>query len=203
MSHPDPAHEIVLASKSPARAALLRAAGVPLVQVGAGVDEEAIRDSLRAEGAPPAVQAEVLAEAKAMKVSATRRGVILGADQMLDLDGEGFDKPATPEAARAQLLRLRGRTHVLQTALVACIDGAPVWRHVAAPRLTMRAFSEAFLDRYLVEAGPDALACVGGYQLEGRGVQLFQRIEGDYFSILGLPLLELLTWLRDRGTLPA
>jgi septum formation protein len=196
-------HRLTLASKSAARAAVLRGAGLTFEQASPGVDEETIKAALRAEGATPARQAELLAETKAMKVSVQRPGVVLGADQMLDLDGEGLDKPASMAEAREQLLRLRGKTHVLQTALVACVEGAPVWRHIDKPKLRMRNFSDSFLDAYLDQAGDAVLSTVGAYQLEGRGAQLFDRIEGDYFSILGLPLLPLLGWLRDRGTLTA
>ncbi len=192
---------LILASKSAARASVLRGAGLQFEQVVAGVDEDAIKSGLRAEGAAPMKQAELLAETKAMKVSRGRPDIVLGADQMLDLDGEAFDKPADRAAARAQLNRLKGRTHVLQTALVACIEGAPVWRHVAQPKLTMRDFSDAFLDAYLETEGEALLRTVGGYRLEGRGAQLFTSIEGDFFSILGLPLLPLLAWLRDRNAI--
>lgn len=194
-------NRLVLASKSAARQSVLKAAGIPFEVITAHVDEESIRDSLRTEGASCAVQADLLAETKAMKVSANHRGIVLGADQMLDLDGRGFDKPASRDEARDQLLQLRGKTHILQTALVACIDGAPVWRHLAQPRLRMRNFSEAFLDRYLDQVGDAALQSVGAYQIEGRGALLFDRIDGDHFSILGLPLLPLAQWLRDRGIL--
>ncbi len=197
---PDPQHRLVLASKSAARAAVLKGAGLDFEQITAGVDEELIKASLRSEGAPPSRQADLLAETKAMRVSISHYGVILGADQMLDLDGEGFDKPATRQEAREQLKRLRGKTHILQTALVACVEGAAVWRHLSQPRLRMRDFSDQFLDDYLDAIGPAAFDSVGAYQIEGRGAQLFDRIDGDYFSILGLPLLPLLQWLRDRGT---
>ncbi len=196
-------HHITLASKSAARAAVLRGAGLIFDQASPGVDEDMIKTALRGEGATPGRQAELLAETKAIKVSIQRGGVVLGADQMLDLDGEGLDKPGSMAEAREHLLRLRGKTHVLQTALVACVEGAPVWRHIEKPKLRMRNFSDAFLDAYLEQAGESILSSVGAYQLESRGSQLFDRIEGDYFSILGLPLLPLLGWLRDRGTLQA
>lgn len=196
-----PSPGLILASKSAARAGILRGAGLSFQQVAAGVDEDSIKAGLRAEGASPLKQAELLAETKALKASRARPEIVLGADQMLDLEGEGFDKPPSLDAAREQLLRLRGRTHILQTALVACIEGAPVWRHVAQPRLTMRAFSDAFLDNYIEQEAETLLDTVGGYRLEGRGAQLFERIEGDFFSILGLPLLPLLTWLRDRNAI--
>ena len=196
-------HRLILASKSAGRAAVLKGAGLAFDQIHANVDEASIRDSLRAEGVPTARQADLLAETKAMKVSANHRGVVIGADQILEVDGEAMDKAASMAEARSQLLRLRGKTHILQTAIVACIEGAPVWRHLAQPRLRMRNFSDAFLDAYLAGIGEAALSTVGSYEIEGRGAQLFDRIEGDHFSIIGLPLLPLLGWLRDRGTLPA
>lgn len=192
---------LILASKSAARASILRGCGLEFEQIVAGVDEDAIKAGLRAEGASTLKQAELLAETKAIKVSRSQRGIVLGADQMLDLDGEAFDKPADLQAAREQLSRLRGRTHILQTALVACVEGAPVWRHISQPNLTMRNFSDAFMETYLDTEGEELLATVGGYKLEGRGAQLFERVEGDFFSILGLPLLPLLGWLRDRNAI--
>jgi len=198
---PDLDRRLILASKSRARAAVLRSAGLDFVQIVANVDEETIRDSMRSEGASVTQQVDLLAETKAMKVSQAHRGVALGADQMLDLDGEAFDKPRTLDEARDHLRRLRGRTHVLQTSIVACVEGSAVWRHLAQPRLRMRNFTDAFLDGYLADSGETLLGSVGAYQIEGRGAQLFDRIDGDYFSILGLPLLPLLGWLRDRGTL--
>jgi len=192
---------LVLASKSKARAAVLKGAGLDFIQVGSGVDEDALKDALRAEGATVAKQADLLAETKALKVSLKHPGIVLGCDQMLDLDGEGLDKVSTREDAREVLKRLRGKTHILQGAIVACIDGAPVWRHLAQPRLRMRNFSDGFLENYLDAIGDDAFESVGCYQLEGRGSQLFDRIDGDYFSILGMPLLPLMQWLRDRGSL--
>jgi septum formation protein len=192
----------ILASKSKARAAVLSGAGLTFEQVGSGVDEDALKDALRAEGASVAKQADLLAETKALKVSVSRPGIVLGCDQMLDLDGEGLDKVATRAEAAATLRRLRGKTHVLQGAIVACIEGAPVWRHLAQPKLRMRNFSDAFIEDYLDRIGDAAFESVGCYQLEGLGSQLFDRIDGDYFSILGMPLLPLMGWLRDRGVLP-
>jgi septum formation protein len=191
----------ILASKSKARAAVLSGAGLTFEQVGSGVDEDALKDALRAEGASVAKQADLLAETKALKVSVSRPGIVLGCDQMLDLDGEGLDKVATRDEAAATLRQLRGKTHVLQGAIVACIEGAPVWRHLAQPKLRMRNFSDAFIESYLDSIGEAAFESVGCYQLEGLGSQLFDRIDGDYFSILGMPLLPLMGWLRDRGVL--
>jgi len=196
-------HALILASQSKTRAQLLEGAGVPFTAVSSGLDEDGLKGALRAEGASVSRQAETLAEAKALRISLKMRGVVLGADQMMECAGEAFDKPSSIAEARDQLLRLRGREHVLHTALVACEDGVPVWRTLARPRLVMRRFSDAFLEGYLAEVGESCLASVGAYQLEGRGAQLFEAVEGDYFSILGLPLLPLLSWLRDRGALVA
>lgn len=196
-----PEHRIILASRSASRAAVLKAAGLEFTQVSSGVDEDALKASLRAEGASVAKQADLLAETKALKVSISHAGVVLGCDQMLDLEGEAFDKVSTRDEARDVLKRLRGKTHTLQSAIVACVEGAAVWRHLAQPRLRMRAFSDRFLDSYLDSIGERAFEGVGCYQVEGRGAQLFERIEGDYFAILGMPLLPLLQWLRDRGTI--
>jgi len=194
-------HRLILASKSRARAAVLRAAGIAFDQVSSGVDEDALKATLRAEGASVAKQADLLAETKALKVSLSHAGIVLGCDQMLDLEGQGLDKVSTRTEAADVLRRLRGKTHVLQGAIVACIGGAPVWRHLAQPRLRVRNFSDAFLEDYLDAIGEAAFESVGCYQLEGLGAQLFDRIEGDYFSILGMPLLPLLQWLRERGSL--
>lgn len=195
----NPDNQLILASKSKSRAHVLNAAGLAFTQVGSGVDEEALKEALRAEGASVAKQADLLAETKALKVSLTHAGIVLGCDQMLDLEGEGLDKVSTRNAARDVLRRLRGKTHILQSAIVACMDGAPVWRHLSQPRLRVRNFSDAFLEDYLDAIGEAAFESVGCYQVEGRGALLFDRIEGDYFSILGMPLLPLLQWLRDRG----
>ncbi len=194
-------HRLILASKSKSRASVLRAAGLSFEQIGSGVDEDALKEALRAEGATVAKQADLLAETKAMKVSFSHLGVVLGCDQMLDLDGQGLDKVATRAEAADVLRRLRGKTHVLQSAIVACVEGAPVWRHLSQPKLRVRNFSDDFLETYLDQIGDAAFECVGCYQIEGLGAQLFDRIDGDYFSILGMPLLPLMQWLRDRGSL--
>lgn len=193
---------LVLASASPARAAMLQAAGVAIEIEPARVDEAALKASLRADGAAPRDQADALAELKATRVSSRRPDrLTLGADQLLVLEDEVFDKPADMAEARAQLRRLRGGRHQLLSAAVIALDGAPIWRHVGAARLTVRPFSDRFLDDYLARVGEAALASVGCYQIEGRGAQLFSRLEGDWFTVLGLPLLEVLGFLRARGLL--
>jgi septum formation protein len=194
---------LILASASQARAAMLRAAGVPLEIVPARVDESELKIALRGHGADPTEVAVALAELKALQVSHSRPGrLVLGADQMLDCDGVWFDKPENPAAARAQLLALRGQKHRLTSAAVLARDGARIWHHAAAAQLTMRGFTEAFLDGYLAEAGDAVLGSVGAYQLEGLGAQMFERIDGDFFVILGLPLLPVLDILREQGMLP-
>ena len=195
---------LVLASGSATRALLLQNAGVPVVIDPAAVDEATAKESLRAAGAGAAAAATGLAELKAQKVSARRPGrLVLGADQLLECGGAWFDKPADPAAARRQLQALRGRRHRLYSAAVAVQDGVRLWHHVGEASLTMRSFGDAFLDEYLAGGGPELLASVGAYRLEGRGVQLFATIAGDHFTILGLPLLPLLDFLRDRRMLPA
>lgn len=194
---------VILASKSAARRAVLDGAGVRYEAVVAGVDEDAAKASLQAEGCGPREVADALAELKAIRVSQGREGLVIGADQTLDLDGRLYDKVADMAAARARLLELRGKTHKLHSAVVVAKDGAPIWREVATSKLTMRDFSETFLDDYLAREGEAALGSVGCYRLEGPGAQLFAKIEGDYFGILGLPLLGLLDLLRRHGELAA
>lgn len=194
---------LILASGSVARRQMLIAAGLALEVDVPRIDEEAVKASLRAEGLKPRDQADALAELKALSVSRARAGFVIGGDQMLALGGEVFDKPKSPGEAREHLLRLRGQTHELITAAVVAQEGAIIWRHVDTPKLKMRAFSDAFLDDYLSRAGDHVLRSVGAYQLEGLGAQLFERVEGDYFSVLGLPLLPLLAFLRERGIAPS
>jgi septum formation protein len=191
---------LVLASKSAVRRAVLEKAGIPLAIVPADIDERAIE--ARADAKMPAEVAALLAREKARAVAANLPGrLVLGADQTLGLGVRSFTKPADRPTARAQLLALRGRTHELHSALALVRDGALVFEHQAVARLTMRAFSERFLDAYLAAAGDAVTASVGCYQVEGIGIQLFDRIEGDYFTILGLPLLPLLKFLQDEGLL--
>ena len=193
---------IVLASASAVRANLLRNAGVEVTVEAARVDEAAVKAALLAEGAPPRDVADKLAELKALRVG-TRHGsaLVLGADQVLVHRGEILDKPTSLAQARAHLRRLRGERHELVCAAVVVLQGAPVWRHIGAARLTMRPFSDDFVDRYLGNIGEQALTSVGAYHLEGLGAQLFARVDGDYFTVLGLPLLEILGFLRARGVL--
>ncbi|WP_084396297.1 Maf family protein [Henriciella aquimarina] len=193
--------EVVLASGSESRRTLLAGAGVEAVAVKPNVDEEAAKASYRASGMRVSDQAMQLAELKAIKVSRARDGLVIGGDQMLNLEGEAMDKPANMAEAASHLRRFSGKTHRLETAIVIAEGGEPVWRHLSTPKLTVRPLSEPFIETYLEAAGPGVLKTVGAYQLEGLGAQLFSRIEGDYFSILGLPLLPLLDYLRVRGVL--
>lgn len=193
---------LVLASGSAARRQLLEAAGMVFTVEPPRIDEEAVKASLRAEGLKPRDQAGALAELKALSVSRARPGFVIGADQMLALGDDIFDKPNSAEEARRHLLRLRGQTHHLITAAAIASDGAIIWRRIDTPKLTMRMFTDEFVDRYLERAGVHVLGSVGAYQLEGLGAQLFERVEGDYFSVLGLPLLPLLAFLREHGIAP-
>ena len=182
---------------------MLRAAGVEIEIIPARVDEDELKLSLKQHGANPETAAIALAELKALQVSRSRPGrLVLGADQMLDCDGAWFDKPADRAAAKTQLLALRGKTHRLTSAAVLARDGQRIWHHAAAAKLTMRAFTDAFLEGYLDQAGDAVLGSVGAYQLEGLGAQMFQKIDGDFFTILGLPLLPVLDILREQNTVP-
>jgi septum formation protein len=194
---------ITLASGSVSRRALLAGAGIEAASVKPNVDEDAAKAGMRAEGMSVRDQAMRLAELKAIKVSSRTPGFVIGGDQMLSLENDAFDKPPTLDAARDHLRRLSGKTHTLETAIVVVENGTPVWRHLARPKLTMRPLGEAFINSYIEQAGEALLSTVGAYQLEGLGAQLFTKIEGDYFSILGLPLLPLLDYLRTRGAIPA
>ena len=190
---------LILASRSAARAALLRRARVPFELAATAVDEAAVKASMLAEGAPARDVADALAELKARRVASRRPDrLVLGADQVLVCDGHLLDKPVDKAAARAQLVALRGRAHQLLSAAVVFEEARPVWRHVGRAELAMRAFSDSFLDRYLEEEGDEVLASVGAYRIEDGGAQLFSRVTGDLFTIMGLPLLELLAFLRTR-----
>jgi septum formation protein len=194
---------VTLASKSAARQAILRNAGIDFEAVVAGVDEEAAKAGLLAEGGSPREVADALAEMKAVKVSTKRRGLVIGADQTLDFAGRLIDKVETLDQARALLLELRGQTHKLHSAVVVARDGKPIWRVVQSAKLSVRPFSDAWLDGYLERRGEHILHCVGCYELESEGVQLFDAIDGDYFTILGLPLVGLLDFLRLHEALEA
>lgn len=194
---------LVLASASASRRRLLAAAGLAFEALPANVDEAEVKLALQAEGAAPIQAAETLAELKATRISARRPGaLVVGADQLLACEGRWYDKPVDAAGAIDQLLALAGRTHSLETAACVVENGNRLWHHNAVSRLTMRPFGRDFAERYLAAAGPAALESVGGYQLEGLGVQLFSRVEGDFFEILGLPLLPLLAFLRDRAVVP-
>ncbi len=192
---------VVLASTSASRRALLTHAGVTFEARAPGVDEDAAKASLLAEGATPREVADALAELKAIRVSARTPGLVIGADQTLDLGGALIDKAASLDEARERLQRLRGRSHKLHSAVVVASDGAPIWREVETATLWVRDVSDAFLETYLQANQADLLSSVGCYRLEGPGVQLFEKIEGDYFTILGLPMLGLLDLLRRHGAL--
>lgn len=194
---------VILASKSAARRAVLDGAGVAYEATVAGVDEDSAKASLLAEGHGPREIADALAELKAIRVSRARPGLVIGSDQTLDLDGVLYDKAEDIAAARERLTLLRGKTHKLHSAVVVAKDGTPIWRELVTARLTMRDFSDAFLEEYLATEGAHALGSVGCYRLEGPGAQLFSTIEGDYFAILGLPLMGLMDLLRRHGELTA
>jgi septum formation protein len=192
---------IVLASASAVRAKMLREAGVAFAVVSSGLDEEPIKARMLAAGVGPREVAERLAEAKALAAQAAPDDLVIGADQTLDLDGELVDKATNLDEARARLERLRGRRHTLHAAAALARGGEIVWRGRASPVLAMRAFTDAFLDQYLSDCGEASLGSVGCYHLEGRGAQLFDAVEGDYFAVLGLPLLDVLSALRQAGAL--
>jgi len=195
---------LVLASASSARARLLRDAGVAFTIDPADLDEGRIKAEQHARGATALFCAAELACAKAQAVAMRNRdALVIGADQILALDDAWFDKPLDRVAAREQLVRLGGRTHTLATAVCVCRNSELVWQASSEPRLTMRRFSDRFLDDYIAAEGEAIVGSVGAYRIEGRGVQLFAAVEGDHFAIQGLPLIALLTWLRDAGALPA
>ena len=185
---------LTLASGSQVRAALMRGAGLEFDIAVSGVDEDAIK--ARHGGTPDALALK-LAEAKARAIA--RDGLVVGADQILVCDGVLFDKPKDMDEARENLKKFRGRTHALVSGTVLLDDGKPVWSLAEQVTLTMRQFSDEFLEAYLLDVGDDVLKSVGCYQLEGPGVQLFEAVNGDYFAILGLPLVPLLAALRARG----
>ena len=196
--------EIILASASEARRRLLASAGIAARVVPSGVDESALKSlNLPTPGTGKEIAAR-LAEAKAWAVSAQHGDdLVLGADQILLLGDCLFDKPRSTAEARGQLVKLRGRTHLLVSAVAAAQGGSILWSHCEAAKLSMRNFTDAFLDQYIGAMGDELLSAVGAYQIEGRGIQLFEKIEGDYFTVIGLPLLPLLSYLRSRKWLAA
>lgn len=191
---------IVLASASPTRRAMLGNAGIRFAVRPSPIDERAVEASLSAASKSPRKIAEALAVAKALAVQGdSPDSLILGADQVLEGDGRRWNKPGSLSEARVQLRALSGKTHLLHSAVAAARQGKIVWKAVDTARLTMRTLSDAFIDAYLDEVGETALRSVGAYQVEGPGIQLFEKIEGDHFTILGLPLLDLLAFLRREG----
>jgi septum formation protein len=191
---------IILASASPTRRAMLANAGVRFAVSPALVDERAVEAPLAAAGRSPREIAEALAAAKALAVRADSPAtIVIGADQVLEGEGRRWNKPASISEARHQLKALSGKAHFLHSAVAGARGGKVVWRAVDSARLTMRPLSDAFIDKYLADVGEAALGSVGAYQVEGPGIQLFEKIEGDHFTILGLPLLEVLAFLRREG----
>lgn len=192
--------QLVLASASPFRKALLENAGVTFTIEPAQTDERAVEEAL--VDLTPDEVALILAEAKAQDVSSRNNGaIVIGSDQTLSLDGEMLHKAATMDEARRRLLKLSGRTHELNSGVVLVRDGETLWRHMSVARLSMRDLDPGFVGRHLSNVGDKVLSSVGAYQLEGEGIQLFDRIEGDYFTIIGLPLLPLLAKLRELGAI--
>lgn len=193
---------IILASGSESRAAILRNAGLEFQVMPADIDEAAVKSEAAASGAEPGVVAQTLARLKAQRVGARHpAAVVIGADQMLAVGDYWLDKPGSRDEAADHLRRLSGQGHRLHTA-VCCVRGHQViWQHLAVPTLTMRALSDRFIADYVAAEGDACLSSVGAYRLEGRGIQLFERIDGDFFTILGLPILPLLGFLRQHGAL--
>ncbi len=196
------AEPIILASGSEIRATLLRNAAIEFTTRVARVDEEAMKSALQAESASPRDIADALAEMKAMRVAAKHpEALVIGCDQVLARDKDILSKPQNQQEAFDQLTTLRGRPHQLLSAAVIFGEGKPLWRHVGVVRLHMRDASDTYLTDYVARNWDEIRHCVGAYQLEGEGARLFHRIEGDYFNVLGLPLLEILSYLTLRGTL--
>lgn len=200
---PGSVSRLVLASASASRALMLRDAGVPFDIHPASVDEDAVKQSMQAEGVSIRDIADALAEMKALRVSTEREGLVLGADQVLVFEDELIDKAPRLEDARNLLKRLSGKTHKLISAAVIAEAGQIIWRKIDQARLVMRPLSDEFIDHYLAEEGEAVLAGVGCYRVEGRGAQLFSKIEGSLFTVRGLPLLDVLDYLRKRHVLPS
>jgi septum formation protein len=192
---------IILASGSKVRASLLRSAGIDFTAVSPPVDEDAHKRGLREKGLSPIEQAEALAEFKCLAVAKLNSGFVIGADQILAAGDDVMDKASSLAEARERLWSLRDKAHQLHSGVVIAKDGAPIWRTTVTSNLWMHDFTAEYLDGYLERAGEQVLSSVGCYQLENEGVRLFSKIEGDYFAILGLPLLEVLGALRDHGAI--
>jgi len=192
---------VILASGSAIRRQLMTDAGLDFEVITKPVDESVIKESMLAESARLRDIADALAEAKSMRVSRVENGLVIGADQIMVMDNQLFDKPKDINEARERLKLMRGKTHYLVGAVVICENGVPVWRHMAKTKLTMREFSDEFLEDYLKTEGDLVTKSVGAYRFEGLGSQLFSHVEGDFFSILGLSLLPVLDYLRIRGAI--
>ena len=194
---------VILASGSAIRRKLMTDAGLEFEVITKAVDEGAIKESMLMESARLRDIADALAEAKSMRVSRIEEGLVIGADQIMVMDNQLFDKPKDINEARDRLKLMRGKTHYLMGAVVICENGVPVWRHMAKTKLTMREFSDDFLEDYLDGEGDLVTKSVGAYRFEGLGSQLFSYVEGDFFSILGLSLLPVMDYLRLRGAIPS
>ena len=192
---------VILASGSQIRKDILEGAGIDFSVKTSRVDEASIKAAMMQDGAKPRDIADALAEAKALKVSRTETGFVIGADQIMVMDRKIYDKPKDLGEAKERLLSMRGKPHFLIGAVVICEGGVPVWRHMSKTVLHVREFSESFLDDYIAAEGEGLLSSVGAYKFEGRGAQLFSKVEGDFFSILGLSLLPVLDYLRTRGVI--
>ena len=192
---------IILASGSAIRRKLMIDAGLDFEVITKPVDEAVIKDSMLSESVRLRDIADALAEAKSLRVSHIEDGLVIGADQIMVMDNQLFDKPKTIDEARERLKLMRGKTHYLMGAVVISENGKPVWRHMAKTKLTMRAFSDTFLEDYLEKEGELVTKSVGAYRFEGLGAQLFSHVEGDFFSILGLSLLPVMDYLRTRGAI--
>ena len=190
---------LILASGSAIRREILNGAGLDYEVITRPVDEAAIKSAMLADRARLRDIADALAEAKAMRVSRQEAGLVIGADQIMVMNEILFDKPKTLEEVRERLISMRGKKHELLGAVVICENGAPVWRHICKTKLWVREFSDSFLDWYIKTEGDALMKSVGAYRFEGPGSQLFEKVEGDFFAILGLDLLPVLDYLRTRG----
>lgn len=192
---------LILASGSSIRAQIMEQAGLDFEVISKPVDETAIKEAMLAEGSLMRDIADALAEAKAMRVSLIEQGYVIGADQIMVMEDQLYDKPKTIDEARERLKSMRGKTHKLMGAVVICYNGQAIWRHLAVTTLTMRDFTDEFLETYVALEGDNLTRSVGAYRFEGVGSHLFSDVKGDFFSILGLSLLPVLDFLRVRGVI--